>query len=396
MLERLAGHWTWTGQQANIGAENSPYGQGGRIVGSGDGRLIMDGQFILDKYQETSPEGNLMHGISLINYDPAKKCFVARDCMSDGATSISEFTIDGRVRKEHITITSRTGEILLARVVGEYSRDWKRQEQTWEGSTDNGASWKHWATAVFEKPDGPVSDEQELIRLATAWENCLVTRDVATLDRLWAEEYTSGTPDGKVRSKKQELAEIQSDDHKIVAATCEDLQARVYGDTGVTTGIAVEKGYYKDVDISGRYRFTDTWVKRDGRWQCVATHASKVAAGGDEQSLEGVWVAQEQKFAGSVQNLEGKRHSKTFQDGQWCAVSHDASTGEVETVLGGAYTFDGKMLKETIAYVNVDEALQYVGATFTYDIRFENGRFYQSGDVFGQRLEEIWSRATAP
>ena len=51
MLERLAGRWTWAGQQTNIGAENSPYGQAGRFVGSGEGRLIMDGQFILDEYQ---------------------------------------------------------------------------------------------------------------------------------------------------------------------------------------------------------------------------------------------------------------------------------------------------------------------------------------------------------
>ena len=134
MLERLAGHWTWTGQQANIGAENSPYGQAGRFVGSGDSRLIMDGQFILDKYQEKSPEGNLMHGISLISYDPVKKCFVARDCMSDGSTSIAEITIDGRVRKDHITITSKTGETLLKTVLGPMFLARNLKVMSWVGS----------------------------------------------------------------------------------------------------------------------------------------------------------------------------------------------------------------------------------------------------------------------
>ena len=158
MLERLAGNWAWTGQQANIGAESSPYGQAGRFVGKGEGRLIMDGQFILDKYQEKNPEGHMLHGVSLLNYDPVKKCFVARNCLSDGSVSVSEFTFDGRVRRDQITITSKTGEILLARVVGEYSRDWKRYEATWEGSTDNGQTWQEWATLVNEK-SGETPDE---------------------------------------------------------------------------------------------------------------------------------------------------------------------------------------------------------------------------------------------
>lgn len=158
MLKRLAGNWTWTGEQADIDAESSPYGQAGRFVGSGEGRLIMDGQFVLDKYQEKSPEGNVLYGVSLLNYDPIKKCFVARDCLSDGSISVSEFTVEGRVRTDHITITSKTGEILLARVTGEYSRDWKRYEAVWEGSTDNGKTWREWATLVNEKTGETGSD----------------------------------------------------------------------------------------------------------------------------------------------------------------------------------------------------------------------------------------------
>ena len=37
------------------------------------------------------------------------------------------------------------------------------------------------------------------------------------------------------------------------------------------------KAEFKGKDISGQYRWTDTFIKRNGRWQCVATHASNVA-----------------------------------------------------------------------------------------------------------------------
>jgi len=31
------------------------------------------------------------------------------------------------------------------------------------------------------------------------------------------------------------------------------------------------------MDISGQYRFTDVWVKQEGRWQLMAWQATKVA-----------------------------------------------------------------------------------------------------------------------
>jgi len=272
MLERLAGRWTWTGQQANIGAENSPYGQAGRFVGSGEGRLIMDGQFILDEYQEKSPEGNMMHGVSLVSYDPVKKCFVARDCMSDGSTSVAEFTIEGRIRKDHITITSKKGEILLARVAGEYSRDWKHMEASWEGSTDNGKTWQHWCTLVTEKTGETDSDEQVLIRLQQEWVRAELDRDAAALSRLLADDYALITPDGEVLTRDQLISHNQSDDAlRVTSIPSENLTVQLYGNA------AVVKGLFKWSDGSGKNGhslFTDTWLRRDGRWQCVATHES--------------------------------------------------------------------------------------------------------------------------
>jgi hypothetical protein len=36
------------------------------------------------------------------------------------------------------------------------------------------------------------------------------------------------------------------------------------------------KGTYKGQDLSGNCRFTDTWVKRNGKWQVVASQYTKV------------------------------------------------------------------------------------------------------------------------
>jgi len=56
----------------------------------------------------------------------------------------------------------------------------------------------------------------------------------------------------------------------------DDYKVRVYGKAAVVTYRETVKGQYKDKDISGQSRETDTWVKLAGRWQIVATHLSKI------------------------------------------------------------------------------------------------------------------------
>jgi len=394
-LERLAGRWTWTGQQANIGAENSPYGQAGHFVGSGEGRLIMDGQFILDEYQEKSPEGNVMHGVSLVSYDPVKERFVARDCMSDGSTSVAEFTIEGRVRKDHITITSKTGEILLARVAGEYSRDWKRLEATWEGSTDNGKTWQHWCSLVSEKTGETESEKQELIKLEHELAAAFEKRDLAVVGRINADDMTVGTSDGRFITKESILNWVKSDKYNWTSMVCEDLKVKSYGEMAVITGrlnIVNTKGNsWKDL-------ITDVFLKRDGRWQMVATHSSKVTDKGDTdknipspemkklEGLVGVWTYEGEqvdppvdglpygpagKYSGTTTNrfimeglfLESKTQDKN-PSGTTSVLSITGYDAETKNYMANAFVSDGSR-ETSIESVSPDGRIWTSNSTIT-------------------------------
>ncbi|MGA2363064.1 MAG: nuclear transport factor 2 family protein [Candidatus Aminicenantales bacterium] len=119
--------------------------------------------------------------------------------------------------------------------------------------------------------------EQEIIKLEQQWGDALVKRDVVFLDRILAEDYMFTSPEGEVLTKAQMLAMLKSGEDVVSSAVNHDLKVRVYGDAAVVTGYSTYKETVKGKDISGQYRWTDTWIKKAGRWQCVADHASKLA-----------------------------------------------------------------------------------------------------------------------
>jgi len=50
----------------------------------------------------------------------------------------------------------------------------------------------------------------------------------------------------------------------------------VFGETAVVSYATTDKGKYKDRDISGRYRWMDVFVHRNGKWQIVASQGTPI------------------------------------------------------------------------------------------------------------------------
>ena len=121
------------------------------------------------------------------------------------------------------------------------------------------------------------SVEQELIKLEQDWTNANLKADVAFLNRILAEDRTYTDNDGVLWTKAQDLAVIKSGELVLSSMVTDDMKVRIYGDAAVVTGRNTVKGTLKGKDISGQERWTDTWIRRDGRWQCVATHSSRIA-----------------------------------------------------------------------------------------------------------------------
>ena len=123
------------------------------------------------------------------------------------------------------------------------------------------------------------SDKDALIEVEHAWGNALLKRDVAGFGRCLADEWVLITSDGSRVTKAVALADLKSGALKIDAFRLDDVTVRLYGNTAVVRGLITETSKLRDKDTSGKSRFTDVFVKRDGRWQAVASHESNLPKG---------------------------------------------------------------------------------------------------------------------
>ena len=110
------------------------------------------------------------------------------------------------------------------------------------------------------------------------WATAVKERDVEKLSRLEAEEFEFTGPTGQIWTKASQLETIKAGDLEIDSFEVSELKARVYGDTAVVRLRIFWNGRFRGADLGGPQRVTDVWVKRDGRWQCVASHATRLAA----------------------------------------------------------------------------------------------------------------------
>lgn len=117
--------------------------------------------------------------------------------------------------------------------------------------------------------------EQELMKLEREWLEALKQRDAAVLDRIQADEFIYTVGEGRFGNKADALADLLQ--LALDSISSEVITTRVYGDTAVVVLRGTMKGIFRGEDISGDYVETAVWVKRDGRWQVVAAHLSRIA-----------------------------------------------------------------------------------------------------------------------
>ena len=121
--------------------------------------------------------------------------------------------------------------------------------------------------------------EQEVRQTIEKYRTALLQRDAATLERIWADDYTFTNGAGEIHSKAQRLANLKSGATALDSISQEEeMKVRVHGNVAVATGRVTIKGQYSGKQASGQYQSINVWVKGAAGWQLVANQLTPVVA----------------------------------------------------------------------------------------------------------------------
>ena len=119
--------------------------------------------------------------------------------------------------------------------------------------------------------------EQTLLKMENEWAQVDVTNDRSVFQRIIAPDFVSTSRSGKfLRSRQEWVADWEYEGVKV--ATNSDMKVHIYADNvAVVTGVDTTTGTDKEgKEWMHQDRTTDTWVKRNGVWQCVAAHVTRI------------------------------------------------------------------------------------------------------------------------
>jgi Domain of unknown function (DUF4440) len=135
-------------------------------------------------------------------------------------------------------------------------------------------SWAQESSAPHGSPD---QIKQGLLRIEREIGRANFNCDYKFFDRVEGEEVIFTGASGEVTTKKEDLAG-EKDCHKFDGSyDLDETQVNLYGNTAVVTARVTISGKNKEgKPFIRRSRFTDVFVWRDGRWQIVAGHSSRI------------------------------------------------------------------------------------------------------------------------
>jgi ketosteroid isomerase-like protein len=124
-----------------------------------------------------------------------------------------------------------------------------------------------------------LDDTAVLWYLEQDWNNALMKRDRGWFDQNYASDFSSiSSTSANLTGKTQEISDIVGDRGLELAETT-DMNIRVDGNLAIVTGVFRTMGKDdKGAAYDRRTRYTDTWIKRDGRWQAWASQGTIIPA----------------------------------------------------------------------------------------------------------------------
>ena len=109
--------------------------------------------------------------------------------------------------------------------------------------------------------------ERYILESERQWAESVATGDTSAIERILADDFIGVDPKGRLYTKQQMIDETRNAPKYFVSNRLNDVKVRFYRKTAVAQG---SETWEKRTGERGRFVWTDTWIRRNRRWQIVA------------------------------------------------------------------------------------------------------------------------------
>ncbi|MGA7400946.1 MAG: nuclear transport factor 2 family protein [Candidatus Sulfotelmatobacter sp.] len=117
-------------------------------------------------------------------------------------------------------------------------------------------------------------DRNRILSLENAWNQAVYRKDTTALKMLLSADLVYVDFDGKLMDSAAYLASVRSQAIRPERIVSEFMDVHLYGAVAVVNGMYRENGTKSGKPYTLRERFTDTWVRQNGSWVCVASQST--------------------------------------------------------------------------------------------------------------------------
>ncbi len=124
--------------------------------------------------------------------------------------------------------------------------------------------------------------ETKIKAMEDSWAASQLQKDhgASVVDGLIAADYAGVGSKGEIRDKAKQIEHIRADTDTYTSSKNDSMVVHSYGaDLATVCGTSTEAGKDKDgKDFTRSYAWVDTWMQRNGKWQCIASGGAPVTA----------------------------------------------------------------------------------------------------------------------
>lgn len=133
---------------------------------------------------------------------------------------------------------------------------------------------------VVSNAGNDLDDYGVLWYLEQDWNNAVWKKDKGWFDRNYASDFTSiSSTTAKIMNKAEDIADTMDDKSTLEIVETTGMNIRIDGNYAIITGTFRMKGKdEKGSAFDRKIRYTDTWIKRDGRWQAWSSQGTMMPA----------------------------------------------------------------------------------------------------------------------